>query len=468
MLSMGMVELTQEDCQTLEDDSIFLPCNQRGKRKISASFLVDSAMQSPSSGSSTISASSSSSTASVRYVSEKVQKDTVVPERLESAEALEFIGLNPETASDIFNRWISRPKGNPDGLLDYVYGHTGQLRRNSWANYSDAQACDMLGIASWLKEAILHPDYSGIYFTHDLKHWLDRSMRTNFNSLARILSQLKVHATVRGKGKNKKQKRASLGDVFPGAPGASSSSEAITELSRRVASLSTESTSSHFPQPHVYVGNAGPVLADHEIFYKAKAIDEIASDKTFIDGNGNIEMDVIRTHAGGDFNPREPAWCFTAEKDTAHAYKAYAEIRCPNCEVWIICIQVPKSFTATLRKEELWLSHNWKAYVWHCKKEHKAHEMPDRYHKFWLPGPNRTDLMVGHICKGDTRQISHIHEDEVQTEIDRDNLLPLPPDGRKTGTQWVVMHEPAAERLARAIRGKMHVEIYVGRKPEGK
>ncbi|KAK7534828.1 uncharacterized protein J3D65DRAFT_591484 [Phyllosticta citribraziliensis] len=440
---MGMIELTQEDCQTLEDDSIFLPCNHRGKCKISASFLVDSAMQSPSSGSSTTSVSSSSSTASVRYVSEKIQKDTVVAERLDSAEALEFIGLNPETASKIFNRWVSRPKGNPDGLLDYVYGHTGQLRRDSWANYSDAQACDMLGIASWLKDAILHSDYSGIYFTHDLKHWLDRSMRTNFNSLARILSRLKVHATVRGKGENTEQKRTSLGDVFLNAPGASSSPE----------------TSSRFPHPHVYVGNAGPMLADHEVFYKAKAIDEIASDKAFIDENGNIEMDVIRSHAGGDFNPREPAWYFTAEKDTAHAYKAYAEKRCPNCEVWIICIQVPKSFTATLRKEELWFSHDWRAYVWHCKKGHKSHEMPDKYHKFWLPGPNRTDLIVGHICKGsETRPISRIPKDRVQTEIDRD----------ETGTQWVVMQEPAAERLARAVRSKMHVEIYVGRKPEGK
>ncbi|KAK7517933.1 hypothetical protein IWZ03DRAFT_377486 [Phyllosticta citriasiana] len=463
---MSNIELTPTECQTLEDELVFLPHDQRGKRKISASFLADSVMPSPSSS---LSSSSSSSTASVRYIPSKIQKDTVVPEKLESAEALEFIGLEPDTASEIFNRWDSRPdpKYNPNSLLDLVYGHTCQLRRNSWNNYSDEEACDRLGIAPWLKEAILNPRYSGIYLTKELKHWLDKSMRTNYNALARILSQLKTHATVRGQGK-KKQKRASLGEVFPGAPGAASSSATMTELSQGVASMSTASVTSHFPQAHVFIRDARPTLPDHDVFYKAKAVEELSTDTAFITASGKVDMDVIQSYPGGDFNPRYVAWYFTAEKETAYEYKAYAELRCPYGEVWIISIQVPKSFTATLRKEELWYSYDWKAYVWHCKKRHKADAMPERYHKFWMPGPKRTDLMIGHVCKGVSCTVARIAEDKVQTEMTEDNVIMIGPNKDTKASQWVLMHEEVAERLAEVIRGKIHVEVHVGRRPEAK
>ncbi|KAK7557763.1 hypothetical protein JOL62DRAFT_159712 [Phyllosticta paracitricarpa] len=430
---MSNMELTPTECQTLEDELVFLPHDQRGKRKISASFLADSAMPSPSSS---LSSSSSSSTASVRYIPSKIQKDTVVPEKLESAEALEFIGLEPDTASEIFNRWDSRPdpKYNPNSLLDLVYGHTCQLRRNSWNNYSDEEACDRLGIAPWLKEAILNPRYSGIYLTKELKHWLDKSMRTNYNALTRTLSQLKTYAA-----RDEEQKGESLGDASRKAPCA------VTELSQ-----------------------GGTPLPDHDVFYKAKAVEEISTDKVFIEPSGAIDMDVILSHAGGDFNPRQYAWYFTADKEVAYEYKSYVELRCPYSEVWIISIQVPKSFTATLRKEELWYSHDWKAYVWHCKKQHKASKMPERYHKFWMPGPNRTDLMIGHVCKGFSRPVSRIDKDNVQTEMSENNLMTIGPNKDTKGSQWVLMHEEVAERLAEVIRGKIHIEVHVGRRPEAK
>jgi hypothetical protein len=130
--------------------------------------------------------------------------------------------------------------------------------------------------------------------------------------------------------------------------------------------MSMASESNHLPQSHVSIGTSSPILDDHEVYYKAKAVDEMG-EQPFITSDGSIDMRAIRTYPGGDFNHKYNAWYWTPELETAHQYKGYAEKRMPAGEQWIIRIQVPKEFTRQLKKEELWYSRDWKEYIWYCK-----------------------------------------------------------------------------------------------------
>jgi hypothetical protein len=71
--------------------------------------------------------------------------------------------------------------------------------------------------------------------------------------------------------------------------------------------------------------------------------------------------------------------------------------------------------------------------------------------------------MLGHVCTGVTKMITKIRPDEVQTRIDEDNVLKT---GNNKATQWVVMHEDVANKLAIQFRGKMHIEIFSATEPK--
>lgn len=71
--------------------------------------------------------------------------------------------------------------------------------------------------------------------------------------------------------------------------------------------------------------------------------------------------------------------------------------------------------------------------------------------------------MLGHICSGITPKVAKIRPNEVQTMIDEDKVLKI---GNKKATQWVVVHEDVAEKLAIQVRGKMHIEIFSAMEPK--
>src|SRR2546423_137458 len=107
---------------------------------------------------------------------------------------------------------------------------------------------------------------------------------------------------------------------------ASFSSNPVADLTQQVATMRMASESSHLPQPHVSIGTAGPILDGHDVYYKAKAVDEMGDDP-FITSDGNVNMYTIQTWAGADFNSQGSAWYWSPELKTAQKYKEYAEQR---------------------------------------------------------------------------------------------------------------------------------------------
>ncbi|KAK7530774.1 uncharacterized protein J3D65DRAFT_136743 [Phyllosticta citribraziliensis] len=444
------IHFNKEECNILADDGIFLPGSQPGKRKISGSFIWGCPVPSlpPDNGE----GSSPPTVVSVCHHQPPTQPDLEIPQEVRSAAGLEFIGLTPDAAARIFSRWDSRPLPNPDDLIDYVCGDTAQLNHRPLAD-SDTAAMNRIGIAKWLQDAILDPNYRDIFQTNTLRFWLDKSLRANFLSLDRMQDQLKAYVEQRRQG------------------------------SRAAASIpaslqTTTSANRDFSHPHVKVGAAEPLLEDHEVYYMATAVDEMGYLTPFITSHSSFDMRAISTHrlGRGDFNGRslQECWYWTPELETATRYREYARQRVPASDHWIIRIQVSKDFSSRLNKEELFFSPTWGKYVWYCRNS--RHEAPDEIIKYLKQNEGRVDIMVGHISTGVSkkwllrkRNASHVQRSHLYlcdtyhrdrqwwVRINEENVMKI--DGKKA-TQWVIMHEHVGRLLARQIRGKVHIDVY--------
>lgn len=62
-------------------------------------------------------------------------------------------------------------------------------------------------------------------------------------------------------------------------------------------------------------------------------------------------MGSMQTNSGGDFNQRNPAWYWTKEEPTAKKSQRYGKMKFKWAEIWIIQIQIPKTFIDTLRTQ---------------------------------------------------------------------------------------------------------------------
>ena len=71
--------------------------------------------------------------------------------------------------------------------------------------------------------------------------------------------------------------------------------------------------------------------------------------------------------------------------------------------------------------------------------------------------PGSIDLIMGHLCRTDFRQITKVEKDAVQSYI-TENCVLHNPNGRK-GTQWTFIQPASSARLAQEIKGITHIEI---------
>ena len=435
--------LSHEEVQALEEDlCIIKSATRQGKRKVSGALL------SPPDSDCFSSSSSSSPAVSIRHSSLRASADITfeLPISSISSAALEFIGFNSETAEKIYARWLSRPtpNNNPDDLLNYVYGHILMLHLESFRNYTPREALGVVGLASWLQDAILDTKHSAIFATETLSYWLKDTLKINYHTLDHLLIRLKRYG-VRSVARRNKFKRGKIEGAFH--PTVATPAEE-DDSSRPYATLNVEPGSFGLPRTWVAVQEAEPVPRDHCILYKGIAA--LNTDyMEWVRHDGSISMKALATYRGGDFNFSDDAWYWTPELETAEQYRSFAERRCCYTDTWIISIHVPKTFLDTLRIRELWYSFDWKEYVWNCRK---GMDPPERYHIYFS---NEVDLMKGHICSSHSNQVTRIKKENVQDSLSGAHLM----NESQKATQWVFMNKETAERLGREIRGKTHIDV---------
>lgn len=453
LISPTASDFSTEEIRALEEETLFLDTTQPTKRKVSAALF--------SPPSSISSSSSASYTASIRTqgFNFDLSQHFDIPLAARSADALEFIGLTTSTAVEIFDKWNGRPNPdqNPSDLIDYVSSHVTRLNSRQFESLSNHQALERLGLQPKTCAAILDPRFTQLLETETLDFWVKDTLRTNYKTLLRLQKRLKDHAanTI---SKKKKPKRGSVQNVFdqrvPVRQGAQLVTGQPTPPQARSESITINMTSKDYnlPEAHVALDAEGPILPDHVVLYKGKASSEMQDQ--LIQDDGSIDMSVLSTRPGGDFNPLSVAWYWTPEKETAEQYRQFAAIRCDYSETWLIRIQIPETFFSGLRIADLYYGRDWKEFVWYCKKQRVP---PEKFNRYWR-NPGGVDLIKGHICTGVTTKIARIKQEDVQTTISDSNVLKLR-DGRTKAKQWVFPQIDSVERLAMVVRGKMHIDV---------
>lgn len=442
--------LSQDELELLQHDQIILPGPITGKRKISAAFLSP-----PSSAPSSVSSSSSQSSASIRFHHATIPNGSHfdMPISSISVEALEYIGFTEARATDIYNRWIDRPDSqiNPDDLIDYACGHILMLNLPAYDNMDPNLAMEAVGLTAELQISLLDPQFSGLFWSNTLHYWVLDTITLRYASLRSLQDRLKAYVKQCG---GKKKKRVSLEGVFPPVP--STDEQQTTHPSDTTATLTMMTDTHHFAANHVSIVTEPPaaMLPDHITLYKGKSAAEMYSREPWIREDGSLNMRVMRSAPGGDFNHDLPAHYWTYEKDVAEQYRQWAVRRVPQSESWLISVQVSNTFLTGLNQQDLWFSPEWKGYVWYCKRQSTP---PATFDYLWKQ-PFGADLIRGHICTGVNRSITSLTADQVQTGISGDNVMIGGSSNRKA-TQ-LVFSNACADNLGEEIRTKVHIEVF--------
>ncbi|CAF9939841.1 MAG: hypothetical protein HETSPECPRED_001910 [Heterodermia speciosa] len=309
------------------------------------------------------------------------------------------------------------------------------------------QALYQMGLTLATSNAILDPRYAQVRGTETPRFWARETVRVNWNTLVLLNSQLKAAAR-----RSQTTKKAKISSKKSLEPENAQSEEPATSSHTATVSTILESISSdrNLRAAHVSLVSSAPaLLPDHYVLYKATAAVEM---EDWISEDGDVSIEGLATFPGGDFNPNSLAYYWTLERATAQQYHGYASIRCPYAEIWLLEVQIPNAFISSLTVRELWFSRDWKEFIWYCRK---LYQPPSKYDQFRKPGG--ADLIQGHICKSHSHTITKIKKDDIQDRMDANNVM-VNPDGQKV-SQWAFVQPESTLRLAREIRGKIHVEI---------
>ncbi|KAL8893219.1 MAG: hypothetical protein Q9192_005480 [Flavoplaca navasiana] len=433
--------LTVEDEDALAQDRIIIQKSLGGKRKVSAALLTP-----PSSHAGSISSSSSSissATASVRFHPLAAAENAFnLPDHAESVAAVEFCGFTPNAAQYIYGNYVksrSVPQ-NPDDLMDYMFSQTNLAKNEMPPN----EAMSRMGLTQSTQDRILDPRFEQIRGTESIKAWVKDTVRVNYLTLLQLQQRLKAAAIYT----HKKKKRKSIQQPNIFEP------EGVWQPSGTATATSNVPGISEYhslPEAHITLVDARPnARPDHYQLFKGKAAVDI---EDWIAPDGSIHLEGLRTFAGGDFNLREFAYYWTLEPATAEEYVKFARTRSPYSEIWFLSVQIKKTFVDSLRIEELWYGHDWKAFVWHCRKTKIP---PASYDRLWK-GDAAVELIKGHICRNTSHLITNIKAENVQTGITEANVMTINNDSKST--QWCFIGLELMARFDAEAKGKIHIEI---------
>lgn len=307
------------------------------------------------------------------------------------------------------------------------------------------------------QDAVLDPRFTGIFETETLKFWIKDTLASRSHTIAYLQRRCRNLALRGGggKGHQKKKSRPSLPtDLSVFERGQAGPSNIPAQDSNESLSMSAITKDLKFPENNVRIGAPAAALDDHHVFYKGRAA-HIDEDMPLIGLDGSINLTSIDTLPGGDFNARKLASYWTPEEATAELYRLFAVRRDVYAETWIISIQVPKSFMATLRKTSLWYSADWKEYVWLCRK--KALQLPNKFDEL-----SNAQVIEGHICCKLPQMIARIKPENVQTTINEDFCLFYKGQHGQMAksTQWVFIGDDTMVQLSNLVRGKVHIDVH--------
>lgn len=108
-----------------------------------------------------------------------------IPLEEESVAVLEFIGLVPDTARLIYQRYADRPDPEqcPDDLMAYVRSHICLLRTKAFEALSHRNALVRIGVNPAMQDSILDPNHEEVFRSQSLHYWVQDTLQANHAAL---------------------------------------------------------------------------------------------------------------------------------------------------------------------------------------------------------------------------------------------------------------------------------------------
>ncbi|KAF7898953.1 uncharacterized protein EAF01_008166 [Botrytis porri] len=443
-MSFSLVErLTPEEFQILEQEEI-IGASIDGKRKVSVGRLN----QENGDGSAP-SSLSSGSIASIRVLHKTVGslESFELPESLECVALVEYLGYTRTKAAEIFARWIIRPDqhSNPYSLQEklltfilstYALVELCNLERAPLRDLLDrpTEAMRRIGISEEMVDCMMAPEHKAIFETETLTVWLNIATRSRYGTVIRYLDILKAQA-IRTIHTKKGNMRENIDGIFQ--PGNSTSDTDGTSATISVTmSLESKFAGQMFPRECVTIVQTPPQNRPGFVtLYKGMGTGYgYQKPMTLIKENGNLDMQLIATYTGGDFNGQDLAWYWTREKETAEQYREWA--------------------AKASRLRDCGMDMTGSSIFGTAKKMTRNSDLPDNLRKYAT-----ADVMEGHICKRHPSIVPKILEQDIQHKLMEDDCLVFC-NGTKS-TQTVFMNWEVVDRLEPLIRANMYIEVHL-------
>jgi hypothetical protein len=225
------------------------------------------------------SSSSAAATVTVRFIGydrqQQRQGSFEMPMTVISAEALEFIGFKQATAKTVYERFMNRPDPsiNIDSFLDYATSQVQRIWVLKSANYTDREAMARVGLTINFQDRMLDVDFTAVYETETLLFWVIDTLKVAYTALEQMHERLKHRAKV----------------------------------------IKATATVSQTPEGHSLPDNfisvetepVLPSLLEYVVLYRGKAAQEMRGNP-WIEDDGSVDMNVLLSAGGGDFNYRNP------------------------------------------------------------------------------------------------------------------------------------------------------------------
>ena len=354
-----------------------------------------------------------------------------VPQFLESAEAMEFLGFTPKAALDILQRFQDASTFiEDDCILEYAKGHVRSVLDVGCPEDDWTSAMIAMGITQTLCQQILDPQFTDLRLTQNAHFWVLDTIKAKFEFLL-ALDGIILGSTPGDQGPISLQARLDRSKKSSGTK---------TKLS--------ENEAKRRPEPQLEIPITRQSISDTEfLLLKGGDCGRLNKVIRLRTDSKNVKR-IVNTLSipPGDFDGSKAALYCTTQRQAAYHYAEYAKARLRTSgqdpiAVGVLHIVIPKDLMAGAVNVQ---GDIWREYVWNHRLQRTT---PD--HLQWL---DEAPIVVGPVAKCSEKNFVRM----VRSSKDYKALEVVKMSDGETTSQCCIREESMIRRINE--RGRFWVE----------
>ena len=350
-----------------------------------------------------------------------------IPQFLESAEAMEFLGFTPKAASDIVQRFQDASTFiEHDCILEYAKGQVRSSPDVGCPEDDWTSAMLAMGITQTLCQQILDPQFTDLRLTQNARFWVLDTIKAKFDFLS-ALDGIIIGSTPRVLGPISLEVRLGRSKKC---------SYAETKLLKNKAKRR--------PETQLVIPLTQQSLLDTEFLLlkggdcgRLNRVIRLKTDRKDVNRIANA-----LSIPPGDFTGLNRALYCTTQMQAAYHYAGYAKARLRTSgkdfiAVGVLHILIPKELMAGAVDihEDKWKGDIWKEYVWNHRLQLTT---PD--HLRWF---DKAPIIVGPVAKCSEKNFERM----IESNKDYKALEPVKMSGGETTSQYCIREESLINRI---------------------